>query len=191
MSIASFIVIALALGLCNMLLFRRCTEAAPVRLSVGLAIALTVAAIHVAFFWVGILLGSLLRLQSPSSPDLYADANAYIFLGLTLAVVLKLLVPYLRREPRLPLFDLSHTLSVLSLAAATGMDVLLLGIGAGFVAPDANAHLVVWPLLVSATLLGYLGVMYGRQKVQLRPRRWMVVACVLLLGVAIAAVVNA
>jgi hypothetical protein len=33
--------------------------------------------------------------------------------------------------------------------------------------------------------------MFGRQKVQLRPRRWMILASVLLIAVAIAAVVNA
>jgi hypothetical protein len=32
--------------------------------------------------------------------------------------------------------------------------------------------------------------MFGRQKVTMRPRRWMIIACILLLGCGIAAVVN-
>ena len=191
MFIVSIIVIALALGIVDMLLFRRCAEATPVRLSAGLALAFIVAAIHVLLLWVGSLVGSLLRLESPDDPAMYSDIDAYIFLGMTLVVVLKMLVPYLRREPHLPLFNLHSFPSVLAMATATGINVLLLGIGIGFVDSGCNPHWLVWPLLVSGTLLGYLGLMFGRQHVEMRPRRWMVVACVLLLGVAIAATYNA
>ena len=191
MSIVSYIVIALALGIVNMLLFRRCGEATPVRLTAGLVIVLAVAVIHVILYYLGSRVGSLLSLHSPDDPFMYADVNAYIFLGLTLMVIIKMFAPYLRKEPRLPLFNLGDRRSVVAMAVATDISVLLVGIGTGFAEQGHAVHKIVWPLLTASLLLGYLGLMFGRQKVQLRPRRWMVVACVLLLGTAIAACVNA
>lgn len=191
MLVASFIVIALAFGVVNMLLFSRCGKATPVRLSVGLLIVLLVAVVHTVFYWLGITVGNLLHLQSPTDGTMYSDINAYIFLGMVVVVVIKMLVPYLRREPRLPLFDLRQRSSVLAMAVATGINVLLVGLGVGFVSHESSIHLIIWPLLVSCLLLGYMGLMFGRQHVQLRPRRWMVLACILLLATAIAACVNA
>lgn len=191
MHVAFFIVIALALGLCDMLLFRRCAEATPIRLSSGLLAALAVAVIHVFMYWLGAFIGNLIQLESIDNPMLFARENAYICLGLFLIVVIKMLFPYLRREPRLPLFSLGSASSVLAMAFASGINVLLLGIGTGFVEQGIRIHCIVWPLFIATFIFGYLGVMYGRQKVQMRPRRWMVAACILLLGVGIAAVVNA
>lgn len=191
MSIISYIVIALALGISNMLLFHRCGEATPVRLSIGLLYTLLVSAVHVLLFYLGNLLGSLLSLESPNEPHLYDDIIAYIFLGIIVVVVVKMLAPYLRREPRLPLFDLGDIKSVLAMAVATGINVLLIGVGIGFASSSYNLHKILWPLLTVSLLLSYLGLMFGRQKVQLHPRRWMVVASVLLLGTAVAACVNA
>ncbi len=191
MSIISFIVIALAFGLVNMLLLYRCGKVTPVRLSTGLISVIALSAIHVLFFYFGNLVGNMLSLRSPTDPHMYNDANAYIFLGITLAIIIKLLAPYLRKEPRLPLFDLGNFWSLMAMNVASGINVFLIGIGTGFVTTTSNLHKIVWPLLIASILLGYLGLMFGRQKVHLRARRWMIIACVLLLGVAIAAVVNA
>lgn len=193
MSIVSYIVIALAMGIVNMLLFRRCGEATPVRLSAGLLIILAQSAIHAVIFYLGGLIGILLNMYSPSHPGMYADINAYIFLGMVLVVIIKLLVPYLRKEPRLPMFDLAigTVWSFASMVVITGINVFLVGIGAGFVEIENPAHKMLWPLFVMTFVFGYLGIMFGRQKVAMRPRRWMIAACVLLLGVAVAAVVNA
>ena len=173
-----------------MLLFRRC-EVTPVRLSVGICHVLVVSAIHVMFFFLGSLIGHLLSFHSTDDPHMYADINAYIFLGISIVVIIKLLVPYLRKEPRLPLFNLNDSMSVLAMAAATGINVLLIGIGSGFVEQGNPIHRIIWPLLIANILFGYLGLMFGRRKVAMRPHRWMIVASVLLLGVAIASVVNA
>ncbi len=191
MSIASYIVIALALGLVNMVLFRRCGEATPVRLSAGLLIVLGVSAVHAVLYYLGAALGNLMRLDSASDSHMYDDVNAYIFLGIVLVVIIKMLVPYLRREPRLPVFSLARTGSVLAMAVATGINVLLVGIGVGFADSEVAVHALLWPLLVAGFLLGYMGLMFGRRKVDMRPRRWMVLASVLLLATAIAACVNA
>lgn len=191
MSIVSYIVIALAMGIVNMLLFRRCGEATPVRLSAGLLTIMGQSAIHAAMYYLGGLLGMLLCMRSADDPGMYADINAYIFMGLVLVVIIKMLFPYLRKEPRLPMFDLNNGMVFGAMVVITGINVFLVGLGAGFV-EDANPiHKMVWPMFGMSFVLGYLGLMFGRQKVQLRPRRWMVVACVLLLGTALASVFSA
>lgn len=187
----SYIVIALAFGICTMLLFRRCAEATPVHLLPGLGVVAAVAVVHAALYWLGTTVGDMLAFRSPEEPGRYSDLNSYVFLGLAAMVALKMMGPYLRREAQLPLFNLADWWAVLAMAVATGVNVLLTGVGVGFVDPQPSIHKVLWPLLTASLLLGYLGLMFGRQKVDLRPRRWMIIACILLLGVAIAAVINA
>ena len=192
MHIAAYIVLALAFGISNMLLFRRCAEPVPIRLSRGLMIALAVSAAQCALFLLGMLLGDMMRFELPDDSTAFAKANALIFLGLDIIVMLRMLKPYLRREPKLPLFDLTSNRACSALAFTAAINPLLIGLGAGFVASTAKFGTIMPVLmLVLMWLLGYWGVMLGRQKVAMRPIRWMIIAAVLLLGVGIAAMVNA
>lgn len=191
MSIATYIVLSIAFGITTMLLMRRCAETTPVRLTRGLTIMILITIIHTLLFILGMALGDLLRIEGTDAPQLYARTNAYIFLGLTIFVALRTLLPYLKRKPQLPVFDMRKWNSVAAMAVASGINVLLVGLGLGFVIPLAgHTHWAMWPLAISTLLLGYLGIMFGRQKVTMRPLRWMIVACILLLGCGIAAVVN-
>ena len=133
----------------------------------------------------------LLSMYSPSDPYMYADINAYIFLGIVVAVIIRILFPYLRKEPKLPTYDLGNRLTLRLMIVLTGINVFLVGVGAGFVEMGNPVHKMIWPMFGMTFVLGYLGLMFGRQKVAMRPRRWMIVACILLIGCAIAAVVNA
>lgn len=193
MSIVSFIVIAIALGISAMLLMRRCTEAAPVPLSSGLLISFTVAIVHAALFCLGILLGNMLRFELPEDPEAFARANSFAFLGLAIIVSVKMLWPYMGEKTTPTAYDLNAgTLRVLLFTIATGINGFLLGLGAGFVVSLADHfHGAFWPLFVTTVLFSYLGIMYGRQHVKLRPRRWLVVSALILIVTAIAAVVNA
>lgn len=193
MSIISFIIIAIALGISTMVLIKRCAEATPVRLSAGLLIATMVAMVHTVLFIVGMLAGNLLRFESADDPFAYTEVNSLVLMGMTVVVLLKLLSPYLRREPKLAVFPLNGGLGrTLLMTVASGINIFLLGMGVGFVALlSQDVHRAVWPLFTLTLLFSYLGIMYGRQKVEMRPRRWIIISCVLLLGVAIAAVVNA
>ena len=191
MSIATYIVLSIAFGVTAMLLMRRCAETTPVKLTKGLAIMFVTATIYVLLFVLGITLGDLLRIEGADAPQLYARTNAYIFLGLAIFVALRMLLPHLKRKPQLPVFDLRNWSSVIAMSVASGINVLLIGLGLGFVMPIAgHVHWAIWPLFISSVLLGYTGIMFGRQKVTIRPLRWMIVACILLLGCGIAAVVN-
>lgn len=192
MSVAAFIVVALAVALNDMLLLRHCAEPFPVRLSAGLVIAFALATVHTVLFLGGIALGDLLRIESPSDTTLYNRPNSYIMLGLFLIVILKMIFPYLRRNPQLPIFNITDNKSIAAMSVASGVNILLIGIGVGFTTPlIGHIHLALWPMLTLAFLFGYLGIMFGRQKVVMRPLRWMIVICILLLGIAIASVVNA
>ena len=191
MSIATYIALSIAFGVTAMLLMRRCAETTPVKLTKGLAIMFVTAVIYVLLFILGITLGDLLRIEGADAPQLYARTNAYIFLGLAIFVALRMLLPHLKRKPQLPVFDLRNWSSVIAMSVASGINVLLIGLGLGFVMPIAgHVHWAIWPLFISSVLLGYTGIMFGRQKVTIRPLRWMIVACILLLGCGIAAVVN-
>ena len=192
MHVATYIVLALAFGINAMLLMRRCAEATPVKLTKGIAIMLIVSAINSQLFLLGMSIGDLLRIEGSNAPEIYARTNAYIFLGMGVIVTLRMLLPYLRRKPQLAVFDLRNWGSIIAMAVANGINILLIGLGLGFVNALSNSiHWAVWPLFISTLLLGYIGMMFGRQKVEMRPRRWMIVACILILGCAIAAVVNA
>ena len=192
MHIAAYIVLALAFGISNMLLFRRCAELTPIRLTRALLLTFFVAAVQAALFMGGEAIGNLMRFELPDDADAFRRANALIFFGLDLFVLLRMLLPYLRREPKLPLFDLGNEKVRVALALTAAINPLLVGLGAGFVASSAQFSIVL-PLvmLVLMWLFGYWGVMLGRRKVEMRPRRWMLIAAALLLGVAIAAIVNA
>ncbi len=190
MHLAAYIVIAIAFGISNMLLFRRCAELTPIRLSRGLLLCLVTAVAQAALLLLGMLLGDLLSFELHGDGDAFRGTNALIFLGLDIFVLLRMLLPYLHREPRLPLFDLGSNSACVALAVTAAINPMLVGLGAGFVAPVA-VYKVLWPMLLLCFPLGYWGVMLGRQKVAVRPARWMAIAAIMLLGVGIAAVVNA
>ena len=191
MTIAAYIVVALALSITDMILTRRCAEPFPIRLSTGMVMAFAISMIQTILYVTGMAIGDLLRLESTTDANIFSRPNAYIALGLFIIVILKLILPYLRREPKLQVFNLTNPMAVVAMAVATGINMLLTGLAMGFCSPlSGHFHLAVWPLLVMAFLFSYLGIMFGRQKVNMRPRRWIIVASVLLLGTAIAAVVN-
>lgn len=193
MSIISFIVISIALGFSAMMLMRRCAEASPVPLSAGLLISVSVAIVHVALFCLGILLGNMLRFELPGDPYAFARPNSFVLLGLSIIVAVKMLWPYMGKKTTPVAYDLNAgTLRVLLFTVATGINGFLLGIGVGFVVLLVeHRHAALWPLLIATFLFSYLGIMYGRQHVKLRPRRWLSVSAIILIVTAIAAVVNA
>lgn len=185
MRIATYIVVALAFGIADMLLFRRCAQASPIALVRGLLVALFTAAVQSALFLLGMAVGGLLRFELPDAADAFTRANAFVFVGLDVFVMLRMLWPYLRKGAQLPVFDLASSWAVAALAVASGINLLLLGLGMGFVASaDADLHRALWPLLVLLSLASYWGIMLGRRSVAVRPRRWMLVVCVLLVGLA-------
>lgn len=175
MYIVLFIVLSMALGISAMLLMRRCVEAVPVQLSSGMLISFTLAVVHVALFCLGIYLGNKLHFVAPGDPTAYATQNALAFLGLAVVVAVKQLLPYMGRRTKPAAYDLNAgTTQVLLFTVATGVNGFLVGFGVGFVVRLGEyLHAALWPLFLLTFLFSMLGIMFGRQQVPLRSRRWM------------------
>lgn len=175
MYIVLFIVLSMALGISAMLLMRRCVEAVPVQLSSGVLVSFTTAVVHVALFCLGIYLGNKLQFVADGDPTAYARQNSLAFLGLAVFVAAKQLLPYLGRRNQPAAYDLNAgTLQVLLFTFATGINGFLLGFGVGFVVLlSGYLHAALWPLFLMTFLFSVLGIMFGRQHVPLRSRRWM------------------
>lgn len=175
MYVVLFIVLSLALGISAMLLMRRCAEAVPIQLSSGVLVSFTTAVVHVALFCLGIHLGNKLHFVAPGDPTAYATQNALAFLGLAVVVAVKQLLPYMGRRTKPAAYDLNAgTTQVLLFTVATGINGFLLGFGVGFVVSlSGYLHAALWPLFLMTFLFSVLGIMFGRQHVPLRSRRWM------------------
>ncbi len=175
MYIIFFIVLSLALGISVFLLMHRCADARPIPLSSGVLVSFATAVMHVALFCLGIFLGNKFCFMENGDPLVYAKQNALVLLGLSIFVALKQLLPYMGRRTKPASYDLNAgVLQVFLLTIATGTNGFLLGFGVGFVAMLGEClHAALWPLFVMTFLFSVLGIMFGRQHVPLRPRRWM------------------
>ena len=174
MYIVFFIVLSLALGISVFLLMHRCADARPILLSSGVLVSFATAVMHVALFCLGIFLGNKFCFMENGDPLVYAKQNALVLLGLSIFVALKQLLPYMGRRTKPASYDLNAgVLQVFLLTIATGTNGFLLGFGVGFVAMLGEClHAALWPLFVMTFLFSVLGIMFGRQHVPLRPRRW-------------------
>lgn len=191
MSIVSFIVTAIAFGIICLVTYSRCAAAVQPRLSAGLLTVIAITIAQLAMYLLGIAIGNILRLEAVGDNELYNTQNAYIALGLIIIVVIKTIAPYLKRKPQLPIFDLTHFAPAASMAIVMGLDIFLVGIAIGFVSPLQNNILKsIIPFVISTFTLGFIGIMFGRQKVKIRPKRWILVASLMLVVCAIAIVVN-
>ena len=72
------------------------------------------------------------------------------------------------------------------LGVATGVNTLFVGLGLGFrVSFQTDVWRIAIPLFVILFVLCYLAVMLGRQKKEMRARRWQLIAVLFLLIFAI------
>ena len=191
MYIIFFIVLSLALGISVFLLMHRCADARPIPLSSGVLVTFATAVMHVALFCLGIFLGNKFCFMENGDPLVYAKQNALVLLGLTIFVALKQLLPYMGRRTKPASYDLNAgVLQVFLFTIATGTNGFLLGFGVGFVAILGEClHAALWPLFVMTFLFSVLGIMFGRQHVPLRPRRWIALSSLLLFVTALCVVI--
>lgn len=188
MHLVSYVFIALAFGISDMLLFHRCAKVAPIRLSRGLVVAFSVAAIQTALFIAGMFLGNLLRFELPVDADAFAKTNSFVFIGLTIFVMLRILVPNLKRNPKPPLFNMKSNKACAAMAVASGINLFFVGIGAGFVASHSDDyHIAIWPMLIIMFLASYWGLMLGRRLIAIRGKVWVIVSSLLLFAVVLIA----
>lgn len=187
MPVVCFVLVALAVGVDVFLQTYRSATTREVRLSYGLLVAFVTAVACLLLYWLGVRLGDLLRFEAAGAEDAYDSYNIAVMLGIIIVVAVKMVLPYLRREPQLPAFDIASRGGLVSLAVVSATNPLLLGVGVGFV---GGASWSAWLVGGVVFLLSYFGLMFGRQEVALRPRRWAVFATLLLLVAAVVAAVR-
>lgn len=179
MSFLDSFLLAVALALPAMTVVYGSVSHVPVRPVRGLAVATVVATCAALLLWLGLWLGHALRFDLP-------EVDRMVFLGVVGVLFLKTLPSALRRTPPSHPYDLSVRRNLALLPLATGVNVLLAGLGAGFLCDMEHG---VWTsvvvLAVLSWLLIYLAVMLGRQKKAFHVRRWTLIALLFLLVFAV------
>ena len=191
MSFFEFFIFSLALSIELLIVLRSCALKTRIVLTRGLCVSVIAALIYSLLLVLGIVVGNVLRFESATDPGLYDNINSLIYLGLMIVVGLKMMLPAMKKNRQIPAYDISRWATVFALSVASGINVLLVGLGLGFIASvEHNALKGAITLFVMAFLFGYLGIMMGRQKKMLGERRWMLIAVLLLLVTAIFRVVE-
>ncbi|MBO7577191.1 MAG: manganese efflux pump [Bacteroidales bacterium] len=178
MSVIEYLILSFALAVPVMVSLRACALKTPIRLTRGLGVSFILAVIHSALLLLGLFLGNRLRLSLTEYDNLF-------YLGLILVVAIRMFFPAFSKKER-PAFAISRWSVVLSLAVATAINTLLVGLALGFrVAFSDELWKSAVPLFVVMFLLCYLAIMLGRRKKTLRERRWQLFAVLFLLIFAI------
>lgn len=146
------------------------------------------AAEHTLILLLGILLGNMLRFDIP-------DYDSLVFLGLIVVVAIRMFFPAFRKKDRERIsYDIAQWGTVALLGIATGVNLLFVGLSLGFRETRETMEHALWrasiPSFLIVFLLGYLAIMMGRQKKELRERRWQLIAVLFLLVFAIKGAVD-
>ena len=187
MKVFEYIVLSLALALPVLLTLRASADKVRVRLSRGLFVSFVIAFEQSLLVLLGMYLGNLLSFDIPEYDNL-------VFLGLFVVVAIRMFIQAFRKAEKADaaVFDISRLPTVLLMGVAIGTNTLFVGLGLGFRASVGQDSLAVsLPLAVSVFLLGYLGIMLGRQHKDVRRRRWLLIATLFLLVYAIKGAVDA
>ena len=115
------------------------------------------------------------------------NTNTMVFVGLVVLTSIKMLFSIRRNKKKeLSLYDLSRWSTVVALSIASGINVMIVGMGIGFLpSTTGDRWNALIPIAIATWLLSYWGIMMGRQKVELRENRWLVVALLLLLSTTV------
>ncbi len=193
MSVIEFIILALALSFEALIVMHGCAQKTKVRLTKGLAESFVVALDNTLLLLFGIWIGNLLRFtpkgfenETGSAYNLLSDTDSLVYLGLLILVAVRLLFRSGKKRRQVQPYDIEHFSTVLLLGIAVGINTLLVGLALGFRIPlNDNLWRAAIPLIVIMTLFAFLGVMLGRQQVEIRARRYTLVAALLFLAFAL------
>ena len=193
MSIIEFIILAIALSFEALIVMHGCASKTPIQLTKGLAESFTMALVSIVLLIAGIWIGNLLRFTPDSvNPDatstnsLLNDTDNLVYLGLMILVALRLLFRSGKKSRQVQPYDISRFGTALLLGVAVGINTLFVGLALGFRIPLAdNLWRAAIPMVVIMTLFALLGLMLGRQRKELRARRYTLFAVLFLLAFAL------
>lgn len=179
MNVFGYILFGLSMGLEAMLTMRASAVRVNIQLTRGLLDAFVIAVVECILLLFGIWMASLWTFQ-------FGNVDNYVFLGIILLLVAKMLMETFSKQRREASYDIAHMGTTMLLAVALGMDALIAGMGFGFLDDISTAWLkAALPLFVLVFLFAYLGVMLGRRKVEVKQRRWNLFAVLFVLAVAL------
>lgn len=179
MSVFEYIVLSIALGIETLVVVRSCALQTRIRLTKGMVVSLIIALFQVLFAIAGMAVGNSLRFD-------FAEVDNLIYLGLVLVVAVKLLMSAVRKERNIPAYDISRWSTIVLLGIATSINALILALGLGFrVSLNVDLFKMAIPLFLVIFLFSFWAIMLGRQKVEIRRRRWSLFAVLFLLIFAI------
>lgn len=178
MTLFDFILLSLAMAIVMMMVVRDCAAQTSIKLTKALLMMGVIALFHALFAFGGVSVGRMLGL------DLAVDNM--IFLGCLVFVALKLFFVDFRKNKEVVAYDIARLGTVMLLAIATGINTFLLGIGCGFLCLEGVSDgIILVPMFVCVWLFSMWGVMLGRQKVEIRQRRWLLFALIFIFVVAL------
>ncbi len=170
MNVFGYILFALALGLNAMLAMRNSAQYAKIRLTRGLFYAVLTAFVAVLLVLAGIWMASLFTYQ-------IGDLDSGVFDGVMILLAGKWAIATLSKHQREASYNIADTRTMVLLSIALGLDALIGGIGFGFAADIADSWLKAsLPIVLLVALFVYFGIMLGRSGVELKQRRWRLVA---------------
>lgn len=184
MSVIEYIILSIALTIPTLVVVRYSVHKLPIRLVRGLGVSFLLGAEQVILLLLGIVLGNILRFDLSEYDDL-------VYLGLLVFVALRMFLEAMglerkKKKGQRSIFNLSKWSTSLLLGVATGVNVLLAGLGLGFrVAIERDLWCAAISLFVIAFIFCYLGIMMGRQKKAMREKRWMLMGVIFLLAFAL------
>lgn len=186
MSLFEYILIALAFSIESMLLMRSQSNKTHIALTRGLAISLFLALTYAFMLFAGLHIGNLLRFEENDRADAYNTANTLVFIGISLLLCIKVLLPALRKKEQIAAYDINRWTTIVALAFASSIDLLIYGLGVGFLPQSHDEGLKAFiPMIICVFLLSYMGIMFGRQGTTLRPRRWHILSVLLLFSITL------
>lgn len=179
MTIISYIVLALAVGIQVLLSMRDCAEQTPIQLNKGLLHSAILAIIFILMMGLGIWIANIFL---PSYPD---DVAGMVTLGIFLVVIAKIFFGT-KKGSNVSAYDISRSGTMVLLSIALGINVFLLGLGAGFVGQfESDLLKMAIPMFLLVFPMSMWGIMLGRNKIDIRPRRWRLISVLCLLVVAV------
>ena len=193
MSLIEFIILAIALSFEALIVMHGCAFNTPIRLTKGLAESFTIAIVNTLLLLLGMLLGNLLRFTpadlnptATSTNSLLTDSDNLVYLGIMILVAVRLLFRSGKKRRTVQPYDISRFSTTLLLSVAIGINTLFVGLALGFrMSLNENLWRAAIPLVVIMTLFAFLGVMLGRQKKELRAKRYTLIAVLFLLAFAL------
>ncbi len=180
MTVIDYIVLSLAVGIDAMTAMRTCAEQSAVRPVKGLLVSLCMGMVYVVMMSLGVLIANRLHFDLP-------EVDSMICLGFIVLVAVKML---LGMKKGMGAYDIGRFGTAILVAIALGINVLLIGLGTGFVgliSVDFWKYAV--PMLALVSFAAMWGIMLGRRNVEVRHRRWKVIAVICLLVVAVKVVI--